>query len=112
MKKRELKVIRGNTRILAIALRDSRTKEQIPFENGDVVSLIVKKFYKGQENIIEKRVSFFQDGVAYIEINPEDTENLPLGRYRYSIFVEFSDGSKKTIVPMSWFIVTMEAQYG
>lgn len=112
MKKRELKVIKGDTKILAVALRDSRTKEQIPFENGDVVSLIMKRFYKEQENIIEKRISLFQDGVAYIKINPEDTENLSLGRYRYSIFVEFSDGSKKTIVPMSWFIVTMEAQHG
>lgn len=45
-----------------------------------------------------------------LHIDPEDTKDLPFGKYVYDLQITFADGSVKTFVKPSPFIVTEEVE--
>jgi hypothetical protein len=70
-----------------------------PFATGDVIRFIVKEFPTAAVTLIQKQVTLFADGVAEIEIESADTQDLKLKTYIYGIQWIDQLGNVRTIVP-------------
>ena len=78
---------------------------------GDTLYFTVKESPLDEDFVFQKVITTFNvDGKAEIEILPEDTEDIELLTYYktlyYDVQVNLVDGSVKTIIRPSSFIVT------
>ena len=105
-----ISMIKGDTEVIEVSCRDIEGNP-VPFENGDKVYLTVKTSTNTAEKILQKVVTDFIDGIACIEIQPKDTKELLCRAYVYDIQLTRADGSVKTIIPPSSFIVRGEVTY-
>lgn len=97
-----IRMIRGDTESICIGMRNTQG-EIVPFEQGDTVYFTVKTSTSSSERIVQKVVTQFVDGVAFIVLQPDDTRGLQARPYIYDIQVTRADGVVKTIVPPSRF---------
>lgn len=105
--KTNLSMIRGDSESIKISLKNQE-KESIPLVEGDTIYFTVKSSARADKKEIQKIVTEFVDGSAYIEIAPEDTNELAFKKYRYDIQLTTKDGTVKTIIPASDFIIEEE----
>ena len=70
-----------------------------PFTTGDVIRFIVKEFPSADATLIQKEVTLFADGVAEIQIESADTQDLKLKTYIYGVQWIDQLGNVRTIVP-------------
>jgi len=94
-----IKFNRGDDDALMVALSDGST-----FKDGDKVFFSLKTEPSDTDDILqiesEDRVPY--NGVAnaamLVSITHEDTIEIDLGKYYYDIYVEWSDGTFRTVV--------------
>src|SRR5574344_532918 len=103
-------MIRGDTEAIEVSCRDESGAD-IPFAEGDIVYFTVKRVTYTEGKILQKIVTEFIDGVALITIFPKDTQELKPGVYYYDIQWTREDGTVKTIVPVSNFVIDEEITY-
>lgn len=72
---KNIDIIKGDTKTITVRLKDGETL--VPFENGDVVKMYVKKTATQTTNDIYKEVSTFTDGEAIINLTSADTSISP-----------------------------------
>lgn len=97
-------ITRGDTEFFEISLEDP---EGNPYklQDGDKVYLSVKQNIMTDEYAFQKVVDEFEDGVAKITIEPEDTKHMMFMDYVYDVQVTFKSGIVKTIIKPSKFVV-------
>ena len=103
-------MIRGDSEAIKVAVKDSRGVG-IPLEDGDTLYFTVKINTNTEEKILQKIVTEFIDGIAYINILPDDTKRMSFRKYYYDIQLTRADGTVKTIIPPSIFTVNAEVTY-
>ena len=74
-----------------------------PFEEGDTVTLTVA-WAMGPE-VLQKTVTSFQEGAAFVLLNHEDTNDLTPGEYAYDVQLTAKDGMVATIIPPARFVL-------
>lgn len=76
------------------------TASNYAFETGDTVHFTVKKI--GGDNVIEKEITTFTDGVANITLTAAESNIAPSNsssvKYRYDIQCDLADGTIDTVV--------------
>ena len=107
---KNIHMIRGDTEALQVKLQK---EDGTPYflEEGDIIYFTVKRSPRTDKKEIQKIVTEFVDGVAHIEIKPEDTKELTSRKYQYDIQWTKADGTVKTIVPVSNFVIEEEITY-
>ena len=101
---------RGDSEAIKVSCKDSQGVG-VPLEDGDTLYFTVK-FSVGTEEIeIQKVITEFPDGIAYINISPDDTKSMSFRNYYYDIQLTRADGTVKTIIPPSTFTVKGEVTY-
>ena len=105
-----IRMIRGDSESMKISLKN-KEQEPISLVEGDTIYFTVKTSAKTDKKEIQKIVREFVDGVAYIEIKPEDTNELAFKTYKYDIQLTTKDGIVKTLIPVSDFIIEEEITY-
>jgi hypothetical protein len=100
-----LTITRGDSESLTIRCRDKVTKEIIPFQNDDTLYFTVKTSTGTSVKSLQKVITSFSNGIAIIDILPEDTHDLKGGAYVYDIQWDKKNGKVKTIVKTSKFII-------
>lgn len=103
-------MIRGDTEMIEVACQDSEGVA-VPLVDGDKVYFTVKRNVRETAKALQKVVTVFQDGKASIYIHPEDTKGLDVRAYVYDIQLTRENGSVKTIVPMSKFVLEPEVTH-
>lgn len=103
-------MIRGDTEIIKVSCKDAQGVN-VPFKDGDTLYFTVKTSVSTEEKVMQKVITEFSDGVAYINILPEDTKSMSFGTYYYDIQLTRADGTVKTIIPPSKFIIKGEVTY-
>ena len=89
-----ISMVRGDTAKIEIAINDSEGHEYAPVE-GDVIRFAAKKSYYDEEPIIYKLIP---NDTLLLWIEPQDTKNLPFGKYIYDIEITFADGDVDTFI--------------
>lgn len=108
-----LSMVRGDTEAFSIDLtkKDGSNIVDLPFQSGDTVYFTVKKSTRHTEFLLQKIITDFPEGIAFIPINPKDTKFLTYGTYVYDIQVTFADGTVKTIIQKSPFSLLEEVTF-
>ena len=96
-KKADIELVRGDTLMLTLNLE----KNEIPYEivNGDQIIFTVRKNYKGLNNdeiLLQKIVDL--NSSIILEVEPEDTNSLEYGSYKYDIEFDSWDGKIDTVL--------------
>lgn len=105
-----MKMIRGDSETISISFLD-KDKNPYVFSQGDVIYFTVKKSINTKRTAIQKIVDDFPDGELRISIKPSDTSDLEYGSYVYDIQYNKHDGTVKTIIPPSAFVISGEVTY-
>lgn len=109
-KNSNLSMTRGDSEVITVEMRDE-SGVQIPFSSGDTVYFTIKTDANTSTKILQKTITTFTSGMADISIIPTDTSSLSYGKYYYDIQWNKADGTKKTIVLPSEFLITSEVTY-
>ena len=102
-----ISMIRGDTETIKVSCEDTQGVG-VPLEDGDTLYFTVKRSTSTEEKILQKIVTEFPDGIAYINILPDDTKFMSFRSYYYDIQLTRADGTVKTIIPPSIFAVKGE----
>lgn len=105
-----LSMIRGDSESITVSLTDEQGSST-PLIDGDTIYFTVKTTVHTTSKILQKVVTLFEDGVAYIEITPEDTKSLIFRDYVYDVQLTRADGTIMTIIPPSKFTIKGEVTY-
>lgn len=105
-----ISMIRGDTEAIKVSCKDAKGVD-IPFEDGDVLYFTVKASIGLEKKVIQKVITEFSEGIAYINITPDDTKSLDFRGYYYDIQLTRADGTVKTIIPPSRFSIKGEITY-
>lgn len=105
-----ISMIRGDTEAIKISCKDAQGVD-VPLEDGDTLYFTVKTSVSTEEKEMQKVITEFPDGIAYINISPDDTKFMRFRRYYYDIQLTRADGIVKTIIPPSIFTVKGEVTY-
>ena len=101
-------MIRGDSEVLSI----SCTINGAPYmDAGDTVYLTVKKSGKTEDKLLQKVVTVTNEERVLIKLEPQDTKEVPYGKYKYDIQLSKEDGTVKTIIPSSYFEIKEEITY-
>ena len=103
----EVYLTRGDNALLHISARDSTGSTYVP-QDGDVVTLSVKKKVKDNDKLICKIQDIHTETGWDITINPEDTSALSFGDYVYDVQLVGSNGWVDTIIEPSTFTIGEE----
>jgi hypothetical protein len=100
----EIKMVRGTSRTFRISVTDAEGR---PYNMLDGEKLIfgVKKQTTDDELLVCKVVRECVDGVCVVELDPEDTVNLEVGKYYYDVGLE-SGADYYNVVALSVFNLT------
>lgn len=106
-----ISMIRGDTEIIKVSCKDAQGVD-VPFKDGDTLYFTVKTSVDTEGKKLQKVITEFPDGIAYINILPDDTKLMSFFRtYYYDIQLTRADGTVKTIIPPSKFTIKGEVTY-
>ena len=105
-----ISMIRGDTETIKVSCKDTNGVD-VSFEYGDTLYFTVKQSTTMDKKEIQKVITEFQDGIAYINISHDDTKFMSVRSYYYDIQLTSADGTVKTIIPPSTFTVKGEVTY-
>lgn len=103
IKKNVITITRGDTLVSQVAITDRNGVEYVPDEN-DTIRFALRRADK-EEVLLTKEIPY--DTLTLI-LDAEETEQLPVGEYRYDIEITMSNGVVDTFIPWSKFKVTEE----
>ena len=97
-------MVRGDTERISVT-------PSVAFAAGDIVTMTVRKDVESTIEL-QKIVTEFDNGAAYIDITHEDTETMDFGAYVYDIQVQWGgSGAIKTLIKKSTFNLEEEVTY-
>lgn len=105
-----ISMIRGDTETIKVSCKNDKGIG-IPFEYGDILYFTVKQSVTTARKEMQKVITEFSEGIAYINITPDDTKSMGFRNYYYDIQLTRADGTVKTIIPLSTFTVKGEVTY-
>ena len=105
-----ISMIRGDTEAIKVLCTDAQGVS-VPLEDGDTLYFTVKSYVGAEEKEMQKVITEFPDGIAYINISPDDTKFMNVGIRYYDIQLTRADGTVKTIIPPSMFTIKGDVTY-
>lgn len=102
-----IRLTRGDTARLSVEIINEFTKQPYAVLPGDEMVLTVKKTVKEGAPRIQKKII----GSASFKIDPEDTENLAFGSYKYDVQLTTEDGDVYTVIGPATFEILTEVTY-
>lgn len=105
-----IQMTRGDTEGIIVRVVDE-AGEDVSLGSGDKIEFTVRRSASHPEKMIHKVVNTFQNGEARITLYPEDTDGLPFGNCTYDIQLTRANGTVKTIVKPSKFVIGTEVSY-
>lgn len=109
----EITLTRGDTLKCTIVLTDDESGEAYVPVEGDSIRFALKRDkmnskktnYSDEEPLIRKNIPIDS---LFLQLDPEDTKNLPFGTYVYDIEITFTDGTVDTFITTKKFTLTPE----
>lgn len=99
-----IKLTRGDTAYLSVPITNTVTGNSYDIADGDILEFSVKKYTSDKNKLISKKII----GQNTFHILPEDTKDLPFGKYEYDIQLTTAKGDVYTVIDVSAFEVLNE----
>lgn len=99
----DIQLTRGDTAHLSVNIVKDKG-EAYEIQNGDTLTLSVKKTVKDDEALMSKTIK----GSDTFHIEPKDTSDLKFGKYLYDVQLTTDDGDVYTVIPPSTFEILTE----
>ena len=96
-------MINGDSEYMIVSFLDA-DGQLLELVTGDTVFLTLKKNVTDETAVLQKEITEFIEGKAYIELLPEDTIYLS-GGYIYDVQVNKADGQVITVIKPSQLII-------
>lgn len=101
VKGNEITLIRGDTLLLQVNIKEGDS-DYTPQE-GDVIRFALKRaIMKGdQSDYLDKEpliITTIPNDTLLLRLNPQDTANLPFGKYHYDVEITMTDGFVDTFL--------------
>ena len=84
-----LTVVRGDLAQMELEIFDDLVA--YPLTTGDVVTFDVRSTPDAADSLLTKVITEFTEGVAHLELTPEDTTALEVGIYSYQLKLTLPD---------------------
>lgn len=97
-----IEIVRGDSELFQVGI--SVNGEDYTPVTGDVIRFAMKR-KESRYPLIEKEIPH---DTMQLHIDPDDTNGLPFGTYVYDMQITFADGTVKTFVRQSPFIIGEE----
>lgn len=91
----DAEMVRGDTGTFSVA---PKINGEYVLENGDHIWFTLRKI-KDNRILIQKDITEFENGIAEIVIEPNDTVNMELGNYIYDLKMIREDGTVDSLIP-------------
>lgn len=91
----DAEMVRGDTGTFSVA---PKINGEYVLENGDHIWFTLRKI-KDNRILIQKDITEFENGIAEIVIEPNDTVNMELGNYIYDLKMIRGDGTVDSLIP-------------
>lgn len=98
-----IRLTRGDTAYLTVPIVTESGEEYV-MQSGDILSFSVKKNESMDEYLFQKVVT----GSNAIHIEPNDTTNIPFGKYRYDVQLNLASGDVFTVIEPNTFEIMKE----
>ena len=92
-----ISMIRGDTETIKISCKDAQ-EVGVPLEDGDILYFTVKQSVTTEKKEMQKVITEFPEGIAYINITPDDTKSMGFRNYYYDIQLTIENWTLKTII--------------
>ena len=99
-----IKLTRGDTAYLSVPITNITLGERYEIAENDILEFTVKKYASDGPSLIYKKII----GRNTFHIYPEDTKDLPFGKYEYDIQLTTAKGDVYTVIDVSAFEVLKE----
>ena len=99
-----IELTRGDTFKRTLVLTDAEGNPFTP-ANNDVIRFALKKKVKDENVLINKIIP---NDTLILQIDPDDTKELPFGDYVYDIQITYPNGDVDTFITVSRFKITEE----
>lgn len=90
----EIQLTRGDTARLSVSIQNEETKAWYEMDPEDELQFIINGNCKSSEPLLQKSVF----GANEIKLHPEDTQNLPRGKYCYDVKLNMKTGDVYTVI--------------
>lgn len=101
----DVSMMRGDSESMLVSMRKKKTKEKIPFIDGDTVYLTIRDQLTSKDEVYHKAITEFDEGNAYFIFDPSDTRDLRPKDYIYDVQLTAADGTVTTIIKPSTFTI-------
>lgn len=91
----DAEMVRGDTGTFSVA---PKINGEYVLEDGDHIWFTLRKI-KDNRILIQKDITEFENGIAEIVIEPNDTVNMELGNYIYDLKMIREDGTVDSLIP-------------
>ena len=102
-----IRLTRGDTARLSLDIRKCRTEEEYVLAPGDILRFTIKRSVEDSNTILQKVLK----ETTTLHLLPEDTADLPYGKYKYDIELTTETGDVYTIVEPSTFELMKEVTF-
>lgn len=99
---RPIKMVQGDTVKFYIDVAYGIDKVEYELSEGDIITFLMKKYIYDKQPLIQKDIPI---DTCMLEIDPEDTMNLPFGEYHYNVQLTLAKGEVYTVIPDSLFLI-------
>lgn len=89
-----IKLTRGDTASLTVAITDVAGENRYELSDGDTLTMSVKHSINDSDYCFQKKVI----GASVFHILPEDTRDMRFGRYKYDVQLTTDGGDVCTII--------------
>lgn len=97
----EIGLTRGDTAWFDVPINNVLTGEPYEIQEADILTFSIKKTTNDRTHALQKRVT----GSNIFHIEPQDTENLMFGKYKYDVELTTANGDVYTVIPPTTFEV-------
>lgn len=102
-----IRLTRGDTARLTVSVQNDSSGEAYTLEDGDTLTLTVKKSTKEATALIQKTLT----GETSFYLTPEDTNGLSYGSYKYDVQLTLANGEVYTIIEPTGFEILQEVTW-
>lgn len=103
MARQDISIIRGTSNVFTLSVANADGSPFILEEGQSLIFAVKKRLMTDNRVLIKKIKHRVDEGTYYLELMPEDTKDLELGKYYYDVGLQYGEKIFFNIIEASIF---------